>query len=168
MILLLFSLDFCLVFYHIYLKNIWINFLYPTVFTIARVFLCTIDTEGGDGTANFIELDPDYSEPGKHVWILDMMSVLACLHWIVSCHVHKHPDKFCFMKSWEKWVTEIHDFMEMRLHGHVMAWKWVRWQCCSMPVLCQTIWLQCHRESSHVSIRFPFLYYHMFSARDMS
>ena len=41
-------------------------------------FLYTVDTEGGDGAANFTELGSDYSEPGKHVWTFDMMSVLAC------------------------------------------------------------------------------------------
>ena len=44
------------------------------------VFSYTVDTEGGDGTANFAKLDSDYSEPGKHVWTFDMMIVLACLH----------------------------------------------------------------------------------------
>ena len=35
-----------------------------------------VDTEGRDGAANLTELDSDYSEPGKHVWTFDMMSVL--------------------------------------------------------------------------------------------
>ena len=59
------------------------------VFTLVSDFFYTVDTEGGDGAANFAELDSDYSEPGKHVWTFDMMSVLhvysssslmACLH----------------------------------------------------------------------------------------
>ena len=29
--------------------------------------LYTVDTGGGDGAANFAQLDSDYSEPGKHV-----------------------------------------------------------------------------------------------------
>ena len=29
----------------------------------------------GDGAANFAELDSDFSEPGKHVWTFDMISV---------------------------------------------------------------------------------------------
>ena len=80
MILFLSSSNFCLVFYHIYLKNIWNNFVHLTVFTLARMFLYTVDTEGGDGTANFTELGSDYSEPGKHVLTFDMMIVLSCLH----------------------------------------------------------------------------------------
>ena len=31
------------------------------------VFSYTVDTGGGDGTANLAKLDSDYSEPGKHV-----------------------------------------------------------------------------------------------------
>ena len=52
--------------------------MHLTVFTLARMFLYTVDTEGGDGAANFTELGSDYSEPGKHVRTFDMMSVLAC------------------------------------------------------------------------------------------
>ena len=61
------SLFFYLVFYQIYLKNIWNNFYTRTVFTLVLDFFYTVDTEGGDGAANFAELDSDYSEPGKHV-----------------------------------------------------------------------------------------------------
>ena len=39
-------------------------------------FFYNVDTEGGDGAANFTELDSDYSKLGKHVWTFDMMSVL--------------------------------------------------------------------------------------------
>ena len=46
-------------------------------------------------------------------------------------------------------------------HGHEMAWGWVRWQCCDMPVLCQIIWLPCHRETNHISIH-SFLLSHVF------
>ena len=67
MILFLFSLDFCLVFYHIYLKKIWNTFLYTHGIYVAYVFFYTVDTGGGDGAANFAQLDSDYSEPGKHV-----------------------------------------------------------------------------------------------------
>ena len=67
MILFLSSLKFYLVFYQIYLRNIWNTFVHHMVFTIVRVFLYTVDTEGGDGTVNFTELGSDYSEPGKHV-----------------------------------------------------------------------------------------------------
>ena len=67
MILFLSSLKIYLVFYQIYLKNIWNTFVHRTVFTIVRILLYTVDTEGGDGTANFTELGSDYSEPGKHV-----------------------------------------------------------------------------------------------------
>ena len=34
---------------------------------VRTYFLYTVDTEGGDGAANFTELGSDYSEPGKHV-----------------------------------------------------------------------------------------------------
>ena len=37
------------------------------VFTLVSDFFYNVDTEGGDGAANFAELDSDYSEPGKHV-----------------------------------------------------------------------------------------------------
>ena len=67
MILFLSSLKFYLVFYKIYLKNIWNTFVHLTVFMIVRIFLYTVDTEGGDGTANFTVLGSDYSEAGKHV-----------------------------------------------------------------------------------------------------
>ena len=43
------------------------HFCAHTVFTLEHIFLYTVDTGGGDGTANFTELDSDYSEPGKHV-----------------------------------------------------------------------------------------------------
>ena len=48
------------------------------------------------------------------------------------------------------------------LHGHVMAWGRVRWQCCGMPVLCQYIWLRCHRESNHIPIHFLPVLPHVF------
>ena len=67
MILFLSSSKFCLVFYQIYLKNIRNTFMHLTVFTIVRVFLYTVDTEGGDGATNLAQLGSDYSEPGKHV-----------------------------------------------------------------------------------------------------
>ena len=67
MILFLSSLFFCLVLYHIYLKNIWDNFCARTVFTLVFEYLYIVDTEGGDGAVNFAEVDSDYSEPGKHV-----------------------------------------------------------------------------------------------------
>ena len=68
MILFLSSSNFCLVFYHVYLNNIWNTFLYTHGIYVAYVFFsCTIDTGGGDGAANFAQLDSDYSEPGKHV-----------------------------------------------------------------------------------------------------
>ena len=51
--------------------------------------------------------------------------------------------------------------LDTYLHGHVMAWGWVRWQCCDMPVLCQIIWLPCHRETNHISIH-SFLLSHVF------
>ena len=46
-----------------------------------------VDTKGSDGAANFTELDSDYSEPGKHVWTIDMMDVL---HVCSSSSFHKH------------------------------------------------------------------------------
>ena len=47
---------------------------------VSMRFLYTVDTKGGDGTANFAELDSDYSEPGKHVLTFDMISAFhVCL-----------------------------------------------------------------------------------------
>ena len=54
--------------------------MHLSVFTLARIFSYTVDTGGGDGAENLAQLDSDYSEPGKHVWTLDMMSVDECLH----------------------------------------------------------------------------------------
>ena len=51
--------------------------------------------------------------------------------------------------------------LDTYLPGHVMEWGWVRWQCCDMPVLCQIIWLPCHRETNHISIH-SFLLSHVF------
>ena len=67
MILFLSSSKFCLVFYHIYLKNIWNTFLYTHGIYVTSVFSYTIDTGGADGAANYTQLDSDYSEPGNHV-----------------------------------------------------------------------------------------------------
>ena len=53
----------------------------------------------------------------------------------------------CYMQRWGKWVSKIHKWMNVSMHGHVLAWGWVRWQCCSMPGLCQTMWLQCQLVS---------------------
>ena len=54
-------------FYQIYLRNIWNTFVHLAVFTLRTYFSYTVDTGGGDGAANFTQLDSDYSEPGKHV-----------------------------------------------------------------------------------------------------
>ena len=58
---------FCLVFYGIYFKNIWRSFCAPIGFHVSTRSLYTVDTGGGDGAANFAELDSDFSELGKHV-----------------------------------------------------------------------------------------------------
>ena len=76
MILFLHSSKFCLVFYQIYLKIIWITFFAPRGIYVTCIFSYTVDTGGADGAANFTQLDSDYSEPGKHVRTFDMMSVL--------------------------------------------------------------------------------------------
>ena len=130
--------------------------MHLTVFTLARMFLYTVDTVGGDGTANFTELGSDYSEPGKHVWTFDMMSVFGmfALSSFMACLWASRWISY-YMQSWGKWVSKIHKLLDMSLHGHVMAWEWVRWQCCSMPVLCQTIWLQCQHESVQFPSVFP-------------
>ena len=77
---------------------------------------------------------------------LHFRSFMACL-WTLLWMLY-------FMQRSGKWVSEIHMLLDTYLHGHVMAWGWVRWQCCGMPVLCQSIWLQCHRESNHIPIHF--------------
>ena len=64
----------------------------------------------------------------------------------------------CYLRQWGKWVSKIHEWMDVSMHGHGLAWGWVRWQCCSMPVLCQTIWLQCQTVSvQFLSYFFPVL-----------
>ena len=60
-------LYFCLVFYSIYLEKIWNKFYTHNVIHVSIQFLYTVDSGGGDGAANFAELDSDFSEPGKHV-----------------------------------------------------------------------------------------------------
>ena len=45
------------------MKNIWNTFLYTHGIYVAYVFFSyTVDTGGGDGAANFAQLDSDYSE----------------------------------------------------------------------------------------------------------
>ena len=67
MILFLSVLYFCLVFYSIYLEKIWNNFYTRNGFHVSIRFRYTVGSGGGDGAANFAELDSDFSEPGKHV-----------------------------------------------------------------------------------------------------
>ena len=67
MILFLTILKFCLVFYSIYLEKNWINFYARNGFHASIRFRYTVGSGGGDGAANFAELDSDFSEPGKHV-----------------------------------------------------------------------------------------------------
>ena len=42
-------------------------FMHALVFTLVCIFRYTVGSGGGDGAANFAELDSDFSEPGKHV-----------------------------------------------------------------------------------------------------
>ena len=67
MILFLKIFKFCLVFYGIYLKNIWKSFCACVGFHVSTRFVIAVGSGGGDGAANFAELDSDFSEPGKHV-----------------------------------------------------------------------------------------------------
>ena len=67
MILFLTIFKFCLVFYGIYLKNIWRSFCARVGFHVSARFRYAIGSGRGDGAANFAELGSDYSEPGKHV-----------------------------------------------------------------------------------------------------
>ena len=67
MILFLSVLYFCLDFYSIYLEKIWNNFYARNDFHVSIRFRYTVGSGGGDGAANFAELDSDFSEPGKHV-----------------------------------------------------------------------------------------------------
>ena len=41
--------------------------MHAMIFTIVYGFDYTVGSGGGDGAANFAELDSDFSEPGKHV-----------------------------------------------------------------------------------------------------
>ena len=67
MILFLSISKFCLVFYGIYLKNIWQVSVHVLVFTLVPRFVIAVGSGRGEGAANFAELDSDFSEPGKHV-----------------------------------------------------------------------------------------------------
>ena len=67
MILFLSVLYFCLVFYSIYLEKFWNNFYARDDFYVSVRFRYAVGSGGGDGAANFAELDSDFSEPGKHV-----------------------------------------------------------------------------------------------------
>ena len=139
-----------------------------TVFTLRAYFSYTVDTGGGDGAANFAQLDSDYSEPGKHVWTLDMMSVCCSLHfcivmaclWTPLCMIY-------LMHIIGKYVSESIMLLDTYLQSHVLVWGWVRWQCCDMPGLCQIIWLPCRHDTIHIHIH-SILYYHMFSERNMA
>ena len=75
MILFLSISKFCLVFYGIYLENIWKIFCVCVGFHVSTRFVIAVGSGGGDGAANFAELDSDFSEPGKHVWTFDMIGV---------------------------------------------------------------------------------------------
>ena len=90
MILFLTVLYFCLVFYSIYLEFFWENFYARDDFHVSIRFLYTVDTGGGDGAANFAELDSDFSEPGKHVRTIDMLGVLhVCLNGLCMAYEHQ-------------------------------------------------------------------------------
>ena len=67
MILFLIVLKFCLVFYEIYLEIFWRIFCARVGFHVSARFVIAVGSGGGDGAANFAELDSDFSEPGKHV-----------------------------------------------------------------------------------------------------
>ena len=67
MILFLLVLYFFLVFYSIYLEKFWNNFYARYDVHVSIRFPYTVGSGGGDGAANFAELDSDLSEPGKHV-----------------------------------------------------------------------------------------------------
>ena len=139
-----------------------------TVFTLRTYFSYTVDTRGGDGAANFTQLDSDYSEPGKHVWTLDMMSV-CCMFAFRSFMACLWTFLWMLFFMQKKWKVSFRNpyVVDTYLHGHVMAWGWVRWQCCDMPVLCQIIWLPCRHDTIHIPIH-SILYCHMFSERNMA
>ena len=67
MILFLTIFKFRLVFYGIYLKNIWRSFCASVGFDVSTRFVIAVGSGRGDGAANFAEIDSDFSEPGKHV-----------------------------------------------------------------------------------------------------
>ena len=50
-----------------YLEKFWNNFYARDDFHVSGRFRYTVGSGGGDGAANFAELDSDFSEPGKHV-----------------------------------------------------------------------------------------------------
>ena len=60
-------LYFCLVFYSIYLEIFWNNLYTCNGIHVSIRSRYTVGSGGGDGAANFAELDSDFSEPGKHV-----------------------------------------------------------------------------------------------------
>ena len=56
-------------------------------FHVSVRFRYTVGSGGGDGAANFAELDSDFSEPGKHVWTFDMISALHVCLKICAWHM---------------------------------------------------------------------------------
>ena len=133
MILFLTVLKFCLVFYGIYLKNIWRSFCARVGFHVSTRFVIAVGSGRGEGAANFAGLDSDFSELGKHVWTLDMIRVcmIACkfVHGIrvsvsTSLLVRQLPAfSEVAMISGERWPN------------HVVTWRAARWYCCSIPAL---------------------------------
>ena len=67
MILFLKVLNFCLVFFSIYLEKNWRSFYARVGFHVSARFRYAVGSGRGDGAANFAELGSDFSEPGKHV-----------------------------------------------------------------------------------------------------
>ena len=118
-------------------------------------FLYTVDTGGGDGTANFAELGSDFSEPGKHVWTFDMMSVLhVCLNSL--CMAYGHQWVLCCMQGNYQCASNL----------DVIFWWEITWSCGDMKggkmvllkhaSLMSTVKLRRWRGRATLPFNFPF------------
>ena len=103
------------------------------VFTLVPRFVIAVGSGRGDGAANFAELDSDFSEPGKHVWTFDMMSVLhVCLK---VCAWHMSVGKYLVACKATTRMFKVAMISDERWPNHVVTWRAARWYCCSIPAL---------------------------------
>ena len=73
-----------------------------------RILFKYVDTGRSKGDAYFTELDSDFSEPGKHVWTFDMMSVLhVCSSSFLMACLYEHLWMLCACKASYRWASKL-------------------------------------------------------------